>query len=73
MCVFVQCLVDVNIGLLISGVLEGYEKGQRHQPLHFIMIKARINRYLQQDYCGVFSSISWMYVNMKFVVCLEQS
>jgi hypothetical protein len=28
MCVFVQCLADVNIGLLINGVLERYGKGQ---------------------------------------------
>jgi hypothetical protein len=28
MCVFVQCLADVNVGLFINGVLEGYGKGQ---------------------------------------------
>jgi hypothetical protein len=61
------------LDFLLVVCLKDMERGRRHQPLHFIMIKARINKYLQQDYCGVSSSISWMYVSMKFVVCLELS
>jgi len=44
MCVFVQCLTNVSI---ISGMLEGYGKGQETPTITFYMIKARINRYLQ--------------------------
>jgi hypothetical protein len=44
MCVFVQCLANVSI---ISGMLDGYGKGQEAPTITFYMIKARINRYLQ--------------------------
>jgi hypothetical protein len=35
MCVFVQCLVDVNIGFFINDVLEGYGKGQEAPTITF--------------------------------------
>jgi hypothetical protein len=44
MCVFVQCLANVNI---INGVFEGYGKGQETPTITFYMIKAKINRYLE--------------------------
>jgi hypothetical protein len=35
MCVFVQRPTDVSIGFLISGVLEGYGKGQEAPTITF--------------------------------------
>jgi hypothetical protein len=62
-----------TLNFLSMVFLKYMEKGRRHQPLHSTTIKVIINRYLQHDYCGVSFSISWMYVNMKFAVCLELS
>jgi hypothetical protein len=61
------------LDFLLVVCLKDMERGRRHQPLHSIMIKAKINRYFQHDNCGVFSLISWVYVSMKFVICLELS